>query len=168
VENVAIFRTNLERASQPLVSWQACPTKKGENLEEVALRYGITPEKLRSVNGIHRSIKVSNGQTLLVPLNGEQPETEFTAFNTNLPPTDNSLLNAIRHIVRRGDTLSGIARRYHVRLASLKSWNRGVRLLHPGQHILVAQPAQRVAKASRNIKRVSAHKRVATPTTAKM
>jgi membrane-bound lytic murein transglycosylase D len=170
VENVETFRTNLESASQPLVSWQACPTKKGENLEEVALRYGITPEKLRSVNGIHRSIKVSNGQTLLVPLNGEQPESEFIAFNTNLPPTDNSLLNAIRHIVRRGDTLSAIARRYHVRLASLKSWNKGVRILRPGQHILVAQPASRVsvAKTNRNIKRVSAHKLITTRPTSEM
>ena len=163
VENVAMFRNNLNSASQPLVSWQACPTKKGENLEEVALRYGISSEKLRTVNGIHRSIKVSNGQTLLVPLNGEQPEIEFTAFNTNLPPTDYRLLNAIRHTIRRGDTLSAIARRYHVKLSSLKSWNKGVRILHPGQHIMVAQPSQSqgVAKANRNIKRAAAHKRIA-------
>jgi len=160
VDNVDTFRANLEHANQPLVSWQACPTKKGENLELVALRYGITPEKLHTVNGIHRSVKVSNGQTLLVPLNGEQPENEFTAFNTNLPPTDNSLLNAIRHTVRKGDTLSGIARRYHVKLSSLKSWNHGVKILRPGQHIMVAQPAtQNVSKGNRAIKRVSAHKR---------
>lgn len=170
VDKVDTFRANLENASQPLVSWQACPTKKGENLEKVALRYGITADKLRSVNGIHRSAKVSNGQTLLVPLNGEQPEIEFTAFNTNLPPTDNSLLNAIRHTVRRGDTLSAIARHYHVRLSSLKSWNRGVRILHPGQHILVAQPIQRASrsKTNRNIKRVSTRNRIVFQTTSKM
>ena len=162
VANVATFRNNLISANQPLVSWQACPTKKGENLEEVASRFGISSEKLRSVNGIHRSINVSNGQTLLVPLNGEQPESVFTAFNTNLPPTDYRLLNAIRHTVRRGDTLSAIARRYHVKLSSLKSWNKGVRILHPGQHIMVAQPSQNrsVAKASRNIKRASAKKAI--------
>lgn len=157
VESVDMFNANLERANQPLVSWQACPTKKGENLDSLASRYGITSEKLRSVNGIHRSAKVSNGQTLLVPLNGEPAESEFTAFNTNLPPTDNRLLNAVRHTVRKGDTLSGIARRYHVRLSSLKSWNRGVRILRPGQHIMVAQPVrtQTVAKSNRNIKRVA-------------
>jgi membrane-bound lytic murein transglycosylase D len=167
VENVGTFNTNLERASQPLVSWQACPTKKGEDLDDIASRYGITTEKLKSVNGIHRSIKASTGQTLLVPLNGEQPENEFTAFNTHLPPTDNSLLNAIRHTVRRGDTLSGIARRYHVKLSSLKSWNRGVRILRPGQHILVAQPThvQRISKVNRNIKRAAANKHPVRPTT---
>lgn len=170
VENVSIFRANLERASQPLVSWQACPTKKGENLDNVASRYGISSAKLRSVNGIHHSVKASNGQTLLVPLNGEQAESEFTAFNTHLPPTDNSRLNALRHKVRSGDTLSSIARRYHVKLASLKSWNRGVKILRPGQHIMVAQTAQiqRVSKPIRNIKRVSTGKKAASRTTSKM
>ncbi len=162
VENVNIFYANLKSINQPLVSWQACPTRNGENLDDIASRYGITGEKLRSVNGIHRSIKASNGKTLLVPLNGEQTENEFTAFNTNLPPTDNSMLNAIRHTVRKGDTLSGIARRYHVKLSSLKSWNRGVRILRPGQHILVAQPmlAQPVAKSNRNIKRVASNRKI--------
>ena len=161
VENVETFRSNLERANQPLVSWQACPTKKGENLDGLATRYGITIEKLRSVNGIHRSIKVSNGQTLLVPLNGVAAESEFTAFNTHLAPTDQSMLNAIRHTVRKGDTLSAIARRYHVRLASLKSWNKGVRLLRPGQHIMVAQPAiRRASNTNRNIRKVSTRAKI--------
>lgn len=163
VENVAIFNANLQRADQPLVSWQACPTKKGEDLDDLAARYGISTEKLRSVNGIHRSIKASTGQTLLVPLNGEQAENEFTAFNTHLPPTDNSLLNAVKHTVRKGDTLSSIARRYHVKLSSLQSWNRGVKILRPGQHILVAQRAsqpQRVSKQARVIKTSANNKKL--------
>ncbi|OYZ64759.1 MAG: hypothetical protein B7Y04_03060 [Gallionellales bacterium 24-53-125] len=161
VENVEIFQANLERAEQPLVSWQACPTKKGDDLDDIAIRYGITTERLRSVNGIHRSVRASNGQTLLVPLNGEQPASEFIAFNTHLPPTDNSLLNAIRHTVRKGDTLSAIARRYRVKLSSLQSWNRGVRILRPGQHILVAKPAhvQQASKTDRNIKRATTRSR---------
>lgn len=162
VDNVETFRANLERANQPLVSWQAYPAKKGENLDELALRYGITAEKLKSINGLSKNIKVSNGQALLVPLNGEQAESEFAAFNTNLAATDQSLLNAVRHTVRKGDTLSSIARRYHVRLASLQSWNRGVRILRPGQHIMVAQTSQtnRVSKSSRSIKRTATSRRV--------
>jgi membrane-bound lytic murein transglycosylase D len=149
VENVETFRANLDRANQPLVSWQAYPAKKGENLDELAARFGITPEKLKEINSLSRNIKVSNGQALLVPLNGEEAEKEFTAFNTNLKPTDQSLLNAVRHIVRRGDTLSSIARRYHVKLTSLKSWNQGVRILRPGQHILVAQRISVASQAQR-------------------
>ena len=155
VANVDIFHANLQRTNQPLVSWQACPTKKGEDLDDLADRYGISIDKLKSVNGIHRSVKTTSGQTLLVPLNGEEAESEFTAFNTHLPPTDNSLLNAIRHTVRKGDTLSSIARRYHVKLSKLQSWNRGVKILRPGQHIMVAQQAsqhQQVRKQPNLIK----------------
>jgi membrane-bound lytic murein transglycosylase D len=161
IDNVASFRANLERAEQPLVSWQAYPARKGENLDELASRFGITAEKLKSVNGLSKNIKVSNGQALLVPLNGEQAKIEFAAFNTHLAAADQSLLNAVRHTVRKGDTLSSIARRYHVRLASLQSWNRGVRIIRPGQHIMVAQTSrtQRVSKSNRSIKRVVTSRR---------
>lgn len=142
VDKVETFRANLEHANQPLVSWQEYPAKKGEDLDQLASRFGITAEKLKSINGLSKNIKVSNGQALLVPLNGAEAESEFTEFNTHLAATDQSLLNAVRHTVRKGDTLSSIARRYHVKLASLQSWNRGVRILRPGQHILVAQRAQ--------------------------
>ena len=102
--------------------------------------------QLKSINSLSRNIKVSNGQTLLVPLNGEEAESEFAAFNTNLAPADQKLLNAVRHTVRRGDTLGSIARHYHVRLASLQSWNKGVRVIRPGQNILVAQTSQPARK----------------------
>lgn len=164
VDNVATFLANLERADQPLVSWQAYPAKKGENLDQLAARFGITVEKLKSINSLSRNIQVSNGQALLVPLNGEEAKTEFSAFNTHLAVADQSMLNAVRHKVRRGDTLSSIARRYHVKLASLQSWNRGVRILRPGQHILVAQRAEpitarRASKVSHTIKTTTRFKK---------
>jgi hypothetical protein len=49
-----------------------------------------------------------------------------------------------RHRVRRGDTLSGIARQYRVRLQDLRRWNPAVRdrVLRPGD-ILVIRSARR-------------------------
>jgi len=153
VEKVDVFRANLEKASQPLVTWQAYQSKKGENLDQLAPRFGISAEKLKTINGISPRSKVSNGQALLVPLNGEEANNEFEAFNTHLAPTDQLLLNAVSHTVRKGDTLGGIARRYHVKLASLKNWNKGVKILRPGQHIMVAQSSakpHRIAKTGKS------------------
>jgi len=48
-----------------------------------------------------------------------------------------SLLAAAHHRVRPGDTLSGIAARYRVRLSDLKRWNPGIRLLHINQKIYI-------------------------------
>jgi LysM repeat protein len=75
-----------------------------------------------------------------VPLNGAEAKSEFEAFNTHLKPFDLLLANAIRHVVRRGDTMSSIAHRYRVGLSKLQSWNRGVKILRPGQRIYVVQP----------------------------
>lgn len=152
VEKVDVFRANLERASQPLVSWQEYQPKKGEKIAQLAPRFGITPEKLKTVNGLSPRVQECNGQALLVPVTEGEAAPEFEAFNTELAPTDPLLVNAVSHVVRRGDTLSSIAKHYHVKLASLKSWNHGVRILRPGMRIMVAQSAakpRRIAKASK-------------------
>jgi len=132
-----VFMTNLETHDKPLVSWQAYQSKKGESLEKLALRFEITVEKLRAANGLSSHTKVSNGQQLLVPAAGDDSNKEFVAFNMHLAPTlDDSHL--VLYTVRRGDTLSSIARRYHVSLASLKSRNGNRTLIRPGQKIAVA------------------------------
>jgi LysM repeat protein len=45
----------------------------------------------------------------------------------------------IRHIVRKGETPSGIAKRYRVSLASLKKSNKNLNIIRPGQIIIVVQ-----------------------------
>jgi len=41
------------------------------------------------------------------------------------------------HVVRQGDTLGSIARRYRVSVASLKAWNQLGRYLQVGQKIYI-------------------------------
>jgi LysM repeat protein len=43
------------------------------------------------------------------------------------------------HRVERGDTLSGIAALYGLRLSDLKRWNPGVEVLQIGQRIRVEE-----------------------------
>ena len=64
------FVSNLEaheESEKPLSSWQAYTLRAGEKLEQVAPRFGLTVANLKAVNGISGSIKVTAGQTLLVP-----------------------------------------------------------------------------------------------------
>ena len=147
VGKVETFQANLERYNEPLVTWQAYQSKKGERLDKLAELYGLSVEQLRSINGLPPHAKVSTGQALLVPRISDSAENEFEVFNTHLVPFDQLLSNAIRHTVRKGDTLSAIARRYHVRLSSLQSWNKGVKILRPGQKIYVVKPAKTVRMA---------------------
>jgi membrane-bound lytic murein transglycosylase D len=74
-EKVDTFRRNLERYEAedlPLSSWQTYSLKKGERLESVATRFGLTVVKLKQLNGITKRVKVGPGFNLLVPGKGAQ------------------------------------------------------------------------------------------------
>ena len=158
---VETFRANLESYDKPLVSWQAYQPKKGERLDHLAPRFGLSVETLKSVNGLSGRAKVSTGQTLLVPVSGEESaaDGEFAAFNMHLSPTGDS---AIKYIVRKGDTLGSLARRYHVSIANLKQWNGQLKMIRVGQAITIVQaasrkPSARLSKSGNGaLKRVSA------------
>jgi membrane-bound lytic murein transglycosylase D len=137
INKIETFKTNLENYNKPLVSWQSYKPKKGEHLDKLAPRFGLSLENLKSVNGLTRRGNISTGQTLLVPLNGEESDSEFEAFNMHLAPTDN--LTRTRHIVRKGDTLGSLARRYHVSIAKLKQWNGQLKIIRIGQPIIISQ-----------------------------
>ena len=140
IDKMNTFTENLENYDKPLVTWQSYQPKKGERLDKLAPRFGMSVENLKQVNGISRHGNISNGQTLLVPVSDEESDTEFEAFNMHLADDHG---RATRHRVRRGETLSHIARRYHVSVAKLKRWNGAnrVRIIRPGQIISVSQPA---------------------------
>lgn len=141
IAKMETFRANLESYDKPLVSWQSYQPRKGERLDKLAPRFGLSVENLKLVNGISNRGNISTGQTLLVPLNGEETESAFEAFNMNLAADDHG--RAIHHKVRRGETLSGIARRYHVSVARLRQWNGPLKIISVGQTIAVAQSAAR-------------------------
>ncbi len=148
IDKIETFKKNLENYDKPLVSWQSYKPKKGERLDKLAPRFGLSVENLKSVNGLSRRGNISTGQTLLVPVNGEETDSEFEAFNMHLAPTDN--LTRTRHIVRRGDTLGGLARRYHVSIAKLKQWNGQLKIIRIGQPIIISQAGSNLPNSQRS------------------
>jgi membrane-bound lytic murein transglycosylase D len=133
VDKVETFRSNLEKKSnQRLVSWQPYESKKGEHFDQIASNFGLTVAELRSANGLSKYAQESNGQTLLVPIGDEAPAAEFTAFNMN-PSAVAEMYGAVRYSVRRGDTISTIARRFHVSQTQLRDANHGSTRLRVGQ-----------------------------------
>ncbi|MFZ3017183.1 MAG: transglycosylase SLT domain-containing protein [Gallionella sp.] len=162
IDKIETFRANLETYDKPLVSWQAYQPKKGERLDQLAPKLGLSVETLKSVNGLSGRSNVSTGQTLLVPVNGEESESdsEFEAFNMHLRPYAAETTRTISHKVRKGETLSSIARRYGVSLAKLKSWNDGVGKAKAGQTLtIVKAPARksRLSKVGKNSRKLAKH-----------
>ena len=155
VDKAETFRANLESYNEPLVSWQAYRSKKGERLDKVAPRFGLSVARLKSINGLSPRAKLSNGQSLLVPLNGEGADNEFEAFNTHLVPSDKPLGRTITHTVKKGESLASISHRYHVSVGKLKNENNNISHLSVGQTITIVQSARsarphRVARLGKN------------------
>ncbi len=96
--------------------------KKGDTLEKIARRYGITVKQLKKWNNL-RSDKIYIGQRLIVRIKKETPSITS---------------EAIYYRVRRGDTLERIARRYGTTVRQLKRWNnlRSDRI-YVGQRLIV-------------------------------
>jgi membrane-bound lytic murein transglycosylase D len=82
IDKVETFLTNLEKNDKPLVSWQSYQPKKGERLDQLAPRFGLSLATLKSVNSLSARGDISSGQTLLVPLNGE---TTIPNAHYNIP-----------------------------------------------------------------------------------
>ena len=69
-DKVQTFVSNLqhhEAQDKPLSAWHTHNLKKGEKLESVARLYGISPARLKQLNGINARTKITPGFTLLVP-----------------------------------------------------------------------------------------------------
>jgi membrane-bound lytic murein transglycosylase D len=141
IAKIDTFRNNLASYDKPLVSWQSYKPRKGERLDKLAPRFGLSLENLKSINGLSRRGNISTGQTLLVPVNGAESESQFEAFNMQIAADDAT--RSVRHVVRRGETLSGIAHRYHVSVVKLKKWNGSMKTIRPGQTIVVAEARAR-------------------------
>jgi len=70
IEKVAVFQSNLEGHSRPLVTWQTYLVKRSDQPEQIAAKHGMTLAQLKEANGITGKKKIAAGQTLLVPLKG--------------------------------------------------------------------------------------------------
>jgi len=157
INKIETYQANLENYDKPLVSWQAYYARKGERLDHLAPRFGLSVERLKKVNGLSARSNLSEGEALLVPLNGEPGEEngEFAAFNMHLHPVNKTAQqnHAIKHTVRKGETLAKLARRYHVSVADLKRWNGHTRQIKAGQTITLVQAGSKTRIASEKITR---------------
>ncbi|MDR0587914.1 MAG: LysM peptidoglycan-binding domain-containing protein [Burkholderiales bacterium] len=140
IDNADIFVSKLDLTDQPLVTWQAYKVKKGETLEAIADRFNSTPEALRAVNGLGRLVSVREDVTLLVPAQQPSETTEASLSNAVFTYVPASRLST-RYRVKKGDTLSGIARKFGLSTNELMRLNKfkSPKSLRVGKTIRVAR-----------------------------
>lgn len=108
---------------------------KGDTLYNIAKRHGITVKALLALNALDKpSIKL--GQVLRV---AGQADTAQASRTVQDQPRRNAVpeLRTATYVVRRGDTLISIAKRYKVAAVDLKRWNNNPRKIMPGDQMKV-------------------------------
>jgi len=156
-DRVDAFDRNLEAYSGPLTSWQSYTMKQGDSLDRLAARHGIAVSKLKLANGITSKTKVKPGFELLLPVKGSSAGAEPLPAVFRQPALPPKHRGGAIHIVRKGETLYGIARRYHVSTDSLLRWNH-VGVLTTGQRLVIYRPAKARSKPANTIKVSAAQK----------
>ena len=135
-DKAELFAAKLELTNQPMVTWQAYKLRPNETLQQVAARFGLPLETLRTVNGIGARAKVPTGHTLLVPTQAPSDATVASLQNAVFTTVPSG--RTFYHRVRKGETLSSIAARYDVSAQDLKGWNGSLAAkVVPGQRLRV-------------------------------
>lgn len=112
--------------------------RRGDTLSGMARRYGTTVRAIQQANGMGRRTLLSIGQVLNVP---RGPGAAY------YDPSPAQLASDGTYRIRRGDTLSTIARRYRVRVSDLQRWNNLGRStsIVAGRRLVVREPGSSAA-----------------------
>jgi membrane-bound lytic murein transglycosylase D len=126
-DNADDFVKALETHDGPLASWTAWVATKTLRPGDAAKQVGMSEAELREVNHIPPRMLVKAGSTLLVPrgaththdVSEKIADSALMALAPDRPPTRR--INV--RVGRRGESVAALARRMHVGVNDVASWN---------------------------------------------
>lgn len=126
------------------VRWVGHEVKRGDTVGEIARRYNVTIEAIRSSNSM-KSNMLRVGQNLVIPVSSRTLAPVITASSaparSAAKPRPSAWSAAsggnvsVIHRVRAGETLWSISRRYGVLVSQIMRWN----LIQPGDVLRLGQ-----------------------------
>jgi membrane-bound lytic murein transglycosylase D len=128
------IREGLERLSDGS-RWGIHRVRGRQSLQELARRYRTSPRRLEEINGLTEAT-LGPGTELIVPI---PPRARVLASRSSAARESGQSV----HVVRPGETLSGIARQHRVTLKELLSWNdlSETTPIYPGNRLRVVKPS---------------------------
>ena len=138
-DKTAAFESNLASHPESAINWRPYTLSRGDRLDKVAKRFGMSVADLREVNGLGPTVNVKPGQTVLVRAGGadvRQAGGKAVTRQAAAPAAKGARVAgtakpgkaapaqaAANHVVRKGETLGSIAQKYGVSVDRLKSAN---------------------------------------------
>lgn len=132
-DKIDVFHANLEKHQQSLVSWKPYTPKRGDTLDSIAKKHGMTVAQLKEVNGIPRRSR-HLPKLLVVPVD-HRASSEFTRLPIMYAPPIPVVYRRVYHTAKPGETLASIARHYGVTVNDVKRWNHHITRVSAGQKV---------------------------------
>jgi len=134
-DKIEVFHENLARLDQKsLVSWKTYNAGKGETFESIAKKFGITVGQLKEVNGVAPRTRGVPG-LLVVPINATAASGMRKLPIMYAPPIP-IRYRRFFHMVKTGETLASIGRRYGASVDDMQRLNPGSKAT-PGKRVVV-------------------------------
>lgn len=147
VESAQTFRENLLLLTpDQRLRVERYTVREGDTVASIAQRFGTSAQVLRELNQLGNANTVVTDSELRVPSKvSSLPQVVLQAAAR----VDSRLLPGTVHVVRSGDTLSGIARRYRVSVNTLARLNdiRTTSILRIGQRLKVSEESSSASSA---------------------
>lgn len=122
------------------INWVRHKIRAGETLSEISRKYRTTTNLIKSVNKI-RGTNIRAGKYLMIPTATRSLKTYTLSQNSRISKIQNTQRsgNKQTHIVRQGQSLWSISRRYGVTTAALAKWNgmAPIDTLRVGQKLVI-------------------------------
>lgn len=153
LDKAEAFRANLEANEQPLVSWTTYNARRGESIDAIAHRHGLTGPQLRAANDtvkLDKKGRLRAAGAVMVPMRGTSAKAAPAAGPARVAavsvPTASAgaaprggTVAATTHtyVVRPGDNLYAISKRFDTDVETLLELNHltAKTVLQPGRKL---------------------------------
>ncbi len=140
--------------------------QKGDSFWSIALLYGVSMDEVIALNPGMDPLKLQVGDKVNIPAPGSRKVMKRTGAKTSAKTTRTSrrgkktvakpLKDDGLYVVRKGDSFSRIAARFHIRAADLAAANNMTldQTLQIGQKLVIPKPGKKIAPVKRQSKPV--------------
>jgi LysM repeat protein len=137
-------------APAPAAAAESYTVVKGDNLWAIAKKHGLTVKQLTAANNLRADSTLQLGQKLVIPGKSAAPAPAATTTSAVAPSAPAASSGSFTHVVKSGETLGGIAKKYQVKVGEIATANNiadptkirvGQTLKVPGWQAPAAKPA---------------------------
>jgi membrane-bound lytic murein transglycosylase D len=127
-DKVEIYNANFLAFEGELTSWKTYPAKEGQTISSIAKEFDVSEASLRRANGLSNKIRrLPYDQAMIIPAPGtivsKAPITAPKSAQKQASKRQKGSGKTVSHRVRKGDTLSQIARQYNTTVPTLLAAN---------------------------------------------